>query len=412
MFIKYLTTTPMFTDINEAAARQYIDAEQTWKALLAAERRAVNYRGSMFWKKTGEREYLCRQYNSLQSKSLGVRSPETEHILEEFKQGKAEAETNQKGLEEVVARHKRVNTALRVGRTPNTVINLLEEIRKAGLQEHFLVIGTNALYAYETHAGVRFNGDITATTDVDLLWDSRKRITLLSDGDEHFTKHGLLGIIKKADPTFELQPGGEYRAVNSSGYMIDLIKRRPKSLFDDKEPQQLIKNENDFWATKIINMDWLLSSPRFRQVVVGVNGAMSEMVTIDPRAFVLYKMHLSEKEDRDPVKIPRDIAQARAIFNLIQERLPHLSFDKMSAMPERLRNDAVISSLNGNFLGKITSIVNGVATQNIGRKVIEHKIADLDKDLKVGDIVQIFYSKDGHGKVNNAQHNKTKGTER
>lgn len=402
----------MFTDINEAAARQYIDAEQTWKALLVAERRAVNYRGSMFWKKTGEREYLCRQYNSLQSKSLGVRSPETEHIIEEFKQGKAEAESNLKGLAETVGRHKRVNTALRVGRTPNTVISLLEEIRKAGLQEHFLVIGTNALYAYETHAGVRLNGDITATTDVDLLWDSRKRITLLSDGDEHFSKHGLLGIIKKADSSFELQPGGEYRAVNSSGYMIDLIKRRPKSLFDDKEPQQLIKNENDFWATKIINMDWLLSAPRFRQAVVGVSGEMSEMITIDPRAFVLYKMHLSEKEDRDPVKKPRDIAQARAMFNLIQERLPHLAFEKISSMPERLRDDAVMSSLSGSFLGTITSIVDGVATQNIGRKVVEHKTANIDKELMIGDRVQIFYSGNGRGRVQDAPLNKSEGIER
>jgi hypothetical protein len=343
----------MFTNINEASAKQYIDAEQTWKALLVAERRVANYRGSMFWKKTGEREYLCRQYNALQSKSLGARTSETELILSEFKQGKAEATSNYKGLLEVVERHKRVNTALRVGRTPNTVINLLEEIRKAGLQDHFLVIGTNALYAYETHAGIRLNGDITATTDVDLLWDSRKRLTLLSDGDEHFSKHGLLGIIKKADASFELQPGGEYRAVNSNGYMVDLIKRRTKSLFDDKEPQQLIKNENDFWATKILNMDWLLSAPRFQQVVVGVNGGMSEMLTIDPRAFVLYKMYLSEKEDRDPVKKPRDIAQARAIFNLIQERLPHLAFEKISSIPKRLRNEEVMSALQGAFSGKL-----------------------------------------------------------
>ena len=335
----------MYTDINESAAKQYIDAEQAWKALLDAERRAVNYRGSMFWQKTADSEYLYRKYNSLQTKSLGLRSPSNERILEEFKKGKAAAETNLKGLQEAVARLKRVNTALRVGRTPNTVIDLLEEIRKAGLQEHFLVIGTNALYAYETHAGVRLSGDVTATTDVDLLWDSRKRITLLSDGDEHFNRHGLIGIIKKADASFELQSGGEYRAVNSSGYMVDLIKRRPKSLSDDKEPQQLIKNEDDFWATKIVNMDWLLSAPRFSQVVVGVNGGMAEMLTIDPRAFVLYKIYLSQKEDRDPVKKPRDVAQARALFNLIQDRLPHLAFEKIKSMPERLRSEEVMAIL-------------------------------------------------------------------
>lgn len=335
----------MYTNINESAAKQYIDAEQAWKAMLEAERRAVNYRGSMFWQKTGGSEYLYRKYNSLQTKSRGVRTPENERILEEFKKGKLAAESNLKGLQEVADRNKRVNAALRIGRTPNTVISLLDEVRKASLQDHLLVIGTNALYAYETHAGVRLNGDITATTDVDLVWDSRKRITLLTDGDEHFTKHGLIGIVKKADSSFELQPGNEYRAVNSSGYMVDLIKRGPKSLFDDKEPSQLIKNEDDFWAAKIINMDWLLSAPRFRQVVVGVNGGMAEMLTIDPRAFVLYKIHLSQKEDRDPIKKPRDVAQARAVFNLIQDRLPHLAFEKIKFMPERLRSEDVMSIL-------------------------------------------------------------------
>lgn len=338
----------MFTEIGEAIAKQYIDAEQTWRALQEAARRAVNYRGSMFWKKTGEREYLCRQYNRLQTKSLGVRSPATEDALAAFKRNKALAETNLKGLVETFERHRRVNAAIRVGRTPNMVIGLLEEFRRAGLQDHFLIIGTNALYAYETHAGVRFSGDVTATVDIDLLWDSRKHITLLADGDEHFNKQGLIGVARKVDPTFTLQEDGEYRAVNSKGYMIDLIKRRPKSFFDDKEPQQLTSNRDDFWAAKILNMDWLLSAPRLRQVVVGINGGMAEMLTIDPRAFVLFKLYLSRKHDRDPVKRPRDLAQAKAVFNLLSEKLPHLPFDDMSALPLRLRDADVMSMLEGN----------------------------------------------------------------
>jgi hypothetical protein len=240
-----------------------------------------------------------------------------------------------------------MNVALRVGRVPNVVVGLLEEIRQAGLQNHFLVIGTNALYAYETQAGVRFKGDVTATTDMDLLWDSRKRITLVTDGDEHFNKYGLIGVLKKFDPTFELLRNQEYTAANSQGYMIDLIKRRPESMFDDNEHPQLIANPDDFWATKIKNMDWLLSSPKFRQVIIGTNGSMAEMVTVDPRAFVFYKTWLSQKEDRDPMKKPRDLAQARAVYKLIQERLPQLSFDKIHVFPERMRNENAFAKLNG-----------------------------------------------------------------
>ena len=250
-----------------------------------------------------------------------------------------------KQLNAAMATHARPNAALRVGRTPNVVVGLLEEIRKAGLQDHFMVIGTNALYAYETQAGVRFSGDVKATTDMDLLWDSRKRVTLIADGDEHFNKYGLIGVLKKFDPSFELQDGEEYRAANSQGYMIDLIKRRPESFTDDKEHSQLIANPDDFWAAKIKNMDWLLSSPKFRQVVIATNGNEAEMITVDPRAFVFYKVWLSQKDDREPMKKPRDLAQARAVFNLVKERLPQLSFDQIHVLPDKIRDESAYEIL-------------------------------------------------------------------
>jgi len=120
--------------------------------------------------------------------------------------------------------NRKVNAALQVGRTPNTVIDLLEGLREIGLHEHFLVIGTNSLYAYETHAGVRFDGDITATLDVHLLWDSRKRVALSCDVD--FNERGLLGVLKRIDSSFHLLEDQKYRAINDKGYMVDLIKRR------------------------------------------------------------------------------------------------------------------------------------------------------------------------------------------
>jgi hypothetical protein len=336
----------MFTALNENQVRQYIDAEQTRKVWLAAVARAQNYRGSMYWKTVKGGDYLYREYSGGRAKSLGARTPDTEKILDEFKKGKALAEQNLKQLNTAIATHTRLNVALRVGRTPNVVVGLLEEIRRAGLQDHFLVIGTNALYAYETQAGVRFSGDVTATTDMDLLWDSRKRITLVTDGDEHFNKYGLIGVLKKFDPSFELLKDQEYSAANAQGFMIDLIKRRPVSLFDDKEHPQMIANPDDFWAVKIKNMDWLLSSPKFRQVVIATNGSMAEMVTVDPRAFVFYKTWLSQKKDRDPMKKPRDLAQARAVYQLVQERLPQLSFDKIHVFPERMRDENTFAILN------------------------------------------------------------------
>lgn len=325
----------MFIELDEALAKQYIDATQTRAAWLDAENRARQYRGSMYWRTTKGREYLIKETSGI-VKSLGARSPENEAIHAEFLVRKAETGERRKALAEAMKRQERVNAALRLGRTPNVVIGLLNALAKAGIADHFMVIGTNALYAYETHAGVRFTGDITATTDVDLLWDSRKHLSLVSQ-DPEFNERGLIGLLKKVDPSFAVLADESYRAANSSGYLVDLIKRRPRSYFDDHEKQQLQAVEDDFWAAKIINMDWLLSSPKFRQVVVGINGAMAEMITVDPRAFVLFKLYMAGKDDRDPVKKPRDSAQAKAVYRLVQERLPHLGFDRLHVFPAHVR---------------------------------------------------------------------------
>lgn len=341
----------MYQDTSEEISKQYIDATQIRSAALDARHQAQKYLGSMYWRKTGAAgtEYLIKETRGIE-KSLGRRSRETEAIIAEFKQRKIATGERAKSLAEAMKRQERINAALRVGRAPNVLVAVLNALADAGIVEHFLVIGTNALYAYETHAGVRFTGDITATTDVDLLWDSRKHLALVSR-DPDFNTQGLIGVLRKADRSFAILAEESYRAANAGGYLVDLIKRRPVSCFDDTEKAQLKNIESDFWAAKIVNMDWLLSAPKFRQTIVGINGQMADMTTVDPRAFVLFKAYLARKEDRDPIKKPRDIAQARAVHQLIGERLPHLGFDRIHVFPERIRNmlDTLSPGGAGNF---------------------------------------------------------------
>jgi len=327
----------MYQDISELSAKHYIDATQLWLALQDARKNASRYMGSMYWGKKGPagQEYLLKTVRQIE-KSLGPRSTETERVFSEFRKKKAESAQRLKTLSEAMRKQERINVALRIGRTPNVVIAILNALADAGISDHFMVIGTNALYAYETQAAVQFSGDITATTDVDLLWDSRKHLSLASH-DPDFNAQGLIGVLKKADKSFSVLQDTAYRAANHSGYLVDLIKRRPLSYFDDNEKQQLIKNEDDFWACKITNMDWLLSSPKFKQIIVGINGQMAEMTTVDPRAFVLFKTWLAQKDDREPAKKPRDLAQAKAVYQLIEDRLPHLGFEQIKVFPERIR---------------------------------------------------------------------------
>lgn len=229
-------------------------------------------------------------------------------------------------------KHVRLNKALRVGRVDDKIIDLLNGIYDAGLEDSFTVVGTNALYAYEAAAGVRIEEQHLATNDLDLLWDNRRRLTLVAR--ENLSQHGMLGLLRRVDKTFELRKDQLYTAINKDGYEVDILRRMGPG--SDNEPARLTEHENDFWAAKARNADWLLSAPKFREVIVGSTGRMAQMVTIDPRAFVLFKIWMMQQKDRDPIKRTRDGNQAKVVVALINERLPQFSFEDIHVFPANL----------------------------------------------------------------------------
>ena len=332
----------IFIDLSESQLKQYINAEQVLQSWRNSEERAKSYRGGMIWREQKGNDYLVKTGPDASQRGVGVRSDLTEKIYLDFIAGKRAAQDALVIATKVKAETERMNKALRLGRCPNVIVDILDTLHKARLSGNFMVIGTNALYAYEAHAGVRFEDDITATVDVDFLWDSRKQIAI--SVSEEIRNEGFLGLLKKADPSFRMLPDQPYSASNAGGYIVDLIKRRPKSLYDDREAQQLFPNPDDFWAAKIHNMDWLLSAPKFTQTVISLNGKFTNMTVPDPRAFVLFKIWMARQESREPTKKPRDLKQARAMLKLIEERMPHLDFAKLHVFPESLRSPILNSN--------------------------------------------------------------------
>lgn len=96
------------------------------------------------------------------------------------------------------------------------------------LGKHLFVIGTNALYAYEMKAGVLFESSLLATSDFDLLWGARGRLRLLVTG---VSPEGVLGVLKKADPTYATADNYGVRAQNANSYLAP----GPDLNFDDKQ---------------------------------------------------------------------------------------------------------------------------------------------------------------------------------
>lgn len=315
----------LWLENSEDIQRQYIDAQAVFTAWEAAKNNATEVRGGMIWRNQNGTDYLIRTSPSGSQKSLGPRSGETEVMFTKFVERKKQATGRLASLRESMERHQRMNRALHVGRTPPIVVNILNRLADSGLADHFTVIGTHALYAYEAATGVRIGeSNALATQDVDLLWDTRKKVSFLSRMDLLGTS--FLGLLRKVDPTFEIHPEQHYTAVNDKGFEVDVIQREPKD--DDLHPWRMTnrdEDEDEIYAVFAKRAGILLEGERFSRMVVSSTGQMARMRTISPVLFVEFKRWLAGQEDRDPLKRQRDMLQADLVEELVKEYLPNVS---------------------------------------------------------------------------------------
>lgn len=311
-------------ETSATIARQYIDAVSVFEALEEAVEDAAHVRGGMYWHagpaSAPDAKYLVRTTPAGAETSLGARTTETEAIYERFTQRKRESVERVASLKAALEQHQRLNRALRVGRVDPLVVALLNRLANTQLSPHFRVVGTHALYAYEATAGVRLDSDTLATRDIDLLWDTRKRIiffTQLARVDS-----SMLGVLKKVDSTFRIRKSQKYTAVNKDGFEVDIIRREREG--DDPHPIKLSDEDEDFWVAQACRANVLLDSPSFSAVIVASNGTMARMNTIHPATFVAFKRWMSTQTGREPMKRRRDVLQADTVQKMLETYLPHL----------------------------------------------------------------------------------------
>ena len=309
-------------ETSATIARQYIDAVSTFEALEEAQEEAAQVRGGMYWHAgpaaAPEAKYLVRTTPAGAETSLGTRTAETEAIYERFTKRKRESAERVSGLKAALEQHQRLNRALHVGRVDPLVVALLGRLASTQLSPHFRVVGTHALYAYEATAGVRLNSDTLATRDMDLLWDTRKRIlfsTRLAKVDS-----SMLGVLKKVDNTFRIRKSQKYTAVNKDGFEVDIIRRERAD--DDPHPIKLSDEDEDFWVVQARRANVLLDSPAFSAVIVATNGTMARMNTVHPATFVAFKRWMANQPDREALKRRRDVLQADTVQTLLDTYLP------------------------------------------------------------------------------------------
>ena len=299
-----------------------IESEQILTAWREAYRQKQLHQYGMKWVRAGGRDYLVRLRDARgNGKSLGPRSTETERIHSAFTANKQRADERFAALSAALKQQARLNKAVRLGRLPALISRILHALDLARAEHHFTVIGTHALYAYEAMAAVQCSMDLLASGDMDLFYDPRKPLALTA---EKLDGIGLLGLLRKVDPSFEIVATHPFRAVNQERFMVDLVIP-PEGMRVDRAVRFA---EDDLVAAEVPSLQWLLNSPRIEATVIATDGRPVLMRSPDPRAFAVHKAWLSSEPSREPVKKGRDLSQARLVLRLLLEHLPQYPVDE------------------------------------------------------------------------------------
>lgn len=298
-----------------------VESDQLYRAWIDALHHARSYRYGMRWMSSKGRQYLLRLQDARgNGKSLGPRNAETEAVHAAFTEGKVRAKARLQTLSERVKNQTRLNRALRLGRLPSIVGDILLGLAAARMEHDFCVIGTHAIHAYEAMAGVHCRMELLASGDVDLLYDPRRHLSIVT---QKLDQGGLLGLLRKADPSFVPSSDAPFRAVNDKGFMVDLVIPAR----DMRDATDVTFGQDDLVAVELPNLHWLVNAPKHDVVAIASDGRPVMMRVPDPRAFALHKAWLSTRQDREPVKKGRDRAQAVLVAEIVLAHLPTFEFD-------------------------------------------------------------------------------------
>jgi Nucleotidyltransferase len=274
--------------------RVAVNVQQAYDSANDVVRELRNYRHSIGWKTIREQDYL---YDNSANKSLGVRSELTQAQYASYSEKKRNLQSLHNSYE---FRLKTQCAFYKAAKLPLIDSDKAKLCR--ALDEHSLlgtaviVVGTVCIAAYELEAQERFDAPLT-TEDIDLSWVRKE------DAGEPI----LWPALKEFDQTFCVTERS-FTARNRSGIILDLISSLERIATAKRKPLQAIVLEGQ---------EWLLNGTWVSQVVCGTDRTPCRIVAPDPRWFALHKWWLSHLPNRNPMKVRKDRAHAKIVWNAL-----------------------------------------------------------------------------------------------
>ncbi|PKO47156.1 MAG: hypothetical protein CVU31_08860 [Betaproteobacteria bacterium HGW-Betaproteobacteria-4] len=292
--------------------RTLINLDQYYSAFRDAEIELRRLGNPLHWKTVNGKDYLYEIIDSRgNAKGRGPRSPETERLHAEWHQTR----DRRNGAKEAIGEVGRLYRALRLGSiSPEAAAILREADIRSMLGRSVVVVGTNAMPAYEIEAQARIGTGLDETQDFDMAWIGG--LELLNAGAR---QNPIWDILKAVDPTYTINQERNFQARNAKAYEIELLvaPSRAGTLVAGDKPAPLALPEQE----------WLLNGTFVDHVVCARDGSPARIVAPDPRWFALHKLWMSDQEKRNPLKRPKDRKQGERLLNAIADFMPHYRLD-------------------------------------------------------------------------------------
>lgn len=295
--------------ISEEAQRILANVAQHYDVWLDASRHLAT--GRLQWKTVSGRDYLYRLIDRTgNGTSLGPRGADTEQLFAEF----SRARETRVSTEEVLREEAGIYRALRLPRLPSFVGEVLRELDvRRLLGTSYVVVGTNALVAYALEGLQLFPPGMDTTDDFDLTWTEPVFASTPQPAN------ALLAALKAVDATYTINTERDFQVRNSRGQEVELLLA--ESIAEKWGPSQKLR------PVPLPEQDWLLKGRPVAHVIFDLGGKAARVVAPDPRWFGLHKLWLSQKPQRDRLKIAKDERQGMAVLDLVVAHMPHYRVD-------------------------------------------------------------------------------------
>lgn len=313
---------------NDEQLRIAANLRQYYEAWLETKQAQIESDFTLSWTVRNGGEYL-RQRSAIRDTTIGPRSPETEKMLDAHTALRAELETQEQTRGDKLFETGRLFVALRMGVIASAAAAILRQADIRGyLGNAIMVVGTNAMAAYELEAAARFAVGMDATEDFDLAWAGDNK-TVLALAAKHPVN--LLTLLKAVDSTYTVNSERSFQARNKDAYEVKLVMAPSKA---DSLPRTI-----GLAPIPMTEQEWLLQGRPVDQVVCGRDGSPAHIIAPDPRWFALHKLWMADKPERNPLKKPKDRNQGNAMLNAVDAFMPHYPLDAAfrAELPDELR---------------------------------------------------------------------------